>query len=280
MNFKWLVLGLIVVIEATKERNFIMGMYNHFRRKFAKDYERLLNTDLSPDIKVGTVGQLRLGKKFQEEAFPDLQELGIKDLPLTKPGPPVDEIFVHYGDNENSLSIKASGDPKINALGEASAGFVAKFGKKWSYTLAVKGMRYQALDMTPELLVQLQALVQARKLRPYMEFVVGVWTVESVSWLLALRKAATFTVQSNVDITSIADLDVSWTPKVGAGTVNYLKPHETTNESIPLFFKVARMRRNGRQTGDRFSLAAAPTYAGDAYLYELVSPGDFYSQED
>lgn len=258
-----------------------MGIHDHFRRKYAKHYELALNTDLSPDIQVGTVGQLRWGKKFTEAGLPDLQELGVGDIPLTDPGPPGDRLFTHTGDNEFSFGIKAAGDPpgEGSKLSEASAGVSLSFGKKWSYMLATKGLRYQALDITPEFSAKLQALGQAGKLKPSWEFVVGVWTAESVSWALSLRRSTTFEAAASAEVASLADLEVDWSVKNGGGTVDYLKAQRGP---IPIAFQLARLRRNGQVHHLAFLGAESftPSYANESYVYELVRPSDLLGDDD
>ncbi len=256
-----------------------MGMYDHFRRKFAKDYERLINTDTSADIKVGTVGQLRFGKRFTEDGYPDLQELGIESLPLTPLGEPVDKLYTHSGDTEIDFRIKASGDPATDFLGESSAGFVAKFSKKWSYVVAVKGLRYQALDITQELLAQLQDLAEKKLLRASQEFVVGVWTAESVSWILSKQSETVFEVEASTNIDSLADLGITWRPKSNIAKVEWMQPSGTSGGSIPVFFKLARMRRNG-QVRDRGVRQPQTQYNGNAHMYELIRASELFPEEE
>lgn len=258
-----------------------MGMYDHFRRKFAKDYELLVNTDLSPDIRIGTVGQLRFGKKFVEEGLPDLRELGLIDLPVTAIGPSFDKYFKHTGDSESTFRIKAAGDPPTEALGQASAGFSASFSKQWSYLVAVKGMRYQALDLTPAFRSKLHELAETGALRPSMEFVIGVYSVESVSWVLSLQRESKIEVAASVEIASMADLGVDWTTKLGSGSTEYMRPQGTGSGRIPLFFKLGRMRRNG-QIGHVEAFGGAPlvAYASDDYVYELVRPSELLGDDD
>lgn len=251
-------------------------MYHHFRKKFAKDYEVLVNTSLSGDIKIGTIGQLKLGKKFNEEGLPDLQDLNIDDIPITQPGPSVDKVYFHQGDSGLSLDIKGEGDPAIRGLAEASAGFVASFGKKWSYVVAVKGLRYRALDLNEDFMAKLRGLAKAKKIRRGWEIVVGVWSATSVSWALSLRSEASLTVEASASINSIADLGIDWRVKSGQSSVEYMTPRHS-DRGIPVFFRVATFRPNGKFKN--YGLPSASGYAEEP-IYEVLRPSDLYSYDE
>jgi hypothetical protein len=257
-----------------------MGMLDHFRRNFARDYELLLNTDLSPDIKIGTVGQIRWGKKFHEEGLPDLQELGITNIPVTDLGAPYNHDFEHSGDTDHAFDLKLTGAPATKYFTEAEAGVSLSFGKRWSYMVSAKGLRYQALNVTEGFLAELQALFRARKLKPQMEFVVGVWTANSVSWVLSLDRSSSIAIKANADIVSMADLGVTWTTVSKRGAVHRLEPHGA-DSGIPIFFKVARLRRNGDIKSRVFAAESVmPAYSGDVGIYEVVCPSEALGTED
>jgi hypothetical protein len=253
-----------------------MGMYDQLCRNFARDYGLFLNTDLSPDIKIGTVGRLRWGKQFKEDGYPDLQQLGVAEIPVTEVGAPYNRDYAHSRDTNHGFAIKLAGQPATDYLREAEAGVSLSFGKKWSYMVSVKGLRYQGLDMTLDFMAQLQHLASAGKLAPNMEFVVGVWTAESVSWVLSRASASSLVLKASADIASMADLGVTWTTVAKRGSIHRLEPHGD-DSGVPLFFKLGRMRRNryrDTRTGLFAAVVAPAVDARDVGSYELVRPSE------
>jgi hypothetical protein len=257
-----------------------MGMHDHFRRNFARDYELFLNTDLSPDIKIGTVGQIGWGKRFLEDGFPDLQKLGIPNVPTTDWGAKYDHDYEHQGDVNRAFDLKLSGSPATKYFAQAEAGVSLEFGRKWSYVVSVKGLRYQGLDMTEELMGELQRLTKLGKLRPQMKFVVGVWLAESVSWVLSLDTSSSIAIKASADIASMADLGINWVTVSKRGSVHRLSPHGE-DSGVPIFFKLAHMRRNGR-VGEKNELVSpvAPVYSDEIGIYEVLKPSEVLGADD
>ena len=251
-----------------------MGILDEFRRKVADDLEVWVNDSLSPDIRLGSVGTVGYGKKFEEESKIDLDNLGVS-FAETGYGPPFDEDYSYSADEEFSFSLKASGEdvPMIPSISTADAGFRVEFGKTASYLIACKQLRYKAIDIDDEFISKVTNLNISGDLRFSSKFVVGVFVAESVSYMISQTSKATVDVKVSADIESIADVSATYQQKQTKGSVLYRKAIQTKDQEIPIFFVLARIRLNGQiKRAAAFMSLASPVYNNRGHIYEIVSP--------